>query len=95
MNYKAFVSPLAKVNIEDGIYWYEEKQEGLGDTFFNAVSKTISYLIDNPYLFPLRKPGFRESIVAGFPYIIIYEVEGDLIIIAAVFNTYQNPGKKP
>jgi len=37
----------------------------------------------------------RELKLSKFPYLIIYEILEDVVIIHAVFNTSKNPGKKP
>lgn len=95
MAFKIFVSELAKLNISDGMHWYESRQEGLGTKFFDAISDTMDYIIYNPYLFPLKNYGFRESVIAGFPYMIIYKVIDNTIYITSIFNTHKNPGKKP
>ncbi len=37
---------------------------------------------------------FRQVKLKNFPYLVIYSIEGEEIIVAKVFNTYQNPLKK-
>ncbi len=50
----------------------------------------------NPELFPLKKePFFRELSLKKFPFVIIYEVFNDEIIIYSVFYTYRDPSKRP
>lgn len=46
-------------------------------------------------LFQIRKkPTFREMPLKRFPFVIIYELRSDKIIVFSVFNTHQNPDKK-
>ncbi|WP_158614880.1 hypothetical protein [Flavobacterium sp. RSP15] len=50
----------------------------------------------NPELFPLKKePFFRELSFKTFPFVIIFEVFNDGIIIYSDFHTYRDPSKKP
>ena len=45
-------------------------------------------------MFPVKLYGYREATVSVFPFVIIYEILDDIIIINAVFNTSKNPVKK-
>jgi toxin ParE1/3/4 len=47
-------------------------------------------LVDHPHLGRVgRVPGTRELVVARTPYIVIYEIEGDMIRIIRVLHTAQ------
>jgi toxin ParE1/3/4 len=47
-------------------------------------------LLDHPRLGRVgRAPGTRELVVARTPYIVIYEIEGDMIRIVRVLHTVQ------
>lgn len=38
-----------------------------------------------------RRPGIRELVVAGLPYIVIYRVRGDAVELLAIFHASQEP----
>jgi len=47
-------------------------------------------------IFPIkRKPVFRELALKRFHYVIIYEHTKTEVFVYSVFNTHQNPIKKP
>lgn len=37
-----------------------------------------------------RVPGSREMVVPGLPYVLIYRVKGDEVLIASLFHTSRN-----
>lgn len=95
MAFKLVIAKQAELDIDDSVVWYENRQHKLGDKFYNDLISTIDYLKLNPYLFPSKDGFFREAKFNKFPYVVIYEIENDTVIINAVFNTSKNPGKKP
>lgn len=95
MGFKIAVSIDAQNDIENAIDWYEFKQENLSSRFYDDFISTLDYLVQHPYMFPLKGTAFREATFSTFPFIIIYEILDDIIIINAIFNTSKNPVKKP
>lgn len=56
------------------------------------IRSTVAYLAEHPHLGrPGRKPGTRELIIAGTPYIVPYRVQGDRVTILAVLHGAQRP----
>ena len=85
----------AQKEISEAIEWYESKQAGLGEDFFNYLDGYFKTLKNGKAAFEIkRKPVFRELPLKRFPYILIYEKYKDHIIVYSVFNTFQDPYKK-
>ena len=83
------------INEADEAYrYYEEKQAGLGDRFKDELNECMHYIQNNPYQFKKVKGQIREAVIKTFPYIIVYKVVKEIIIVGAVFHTSQNPKKK-
>ena len=95
MGFKVLISQAAQNDIENAIDWYEFKQKNLSLRFQDDLMATLDYLVQHPYMFPLKTTIFREATLSIFPFIIIYEILDDIIIINAIFNTSKNPTKKP
>ncbi|AWH86843.1 hypothetical protein HYN59_17780 [Flavobacterium album] len=95
MAFKVIFSPAALTDIFDAMEWYEEQQENLGNRFYEDVISTLEYTVTHPHSFSKKKDNFRELALPTFPYVIIYEIFDDIVTIAAVFHTSQNPRKKP
>jgi hypothetical protein len=94
MAFRFFVTERAQLNIDDSIDWYEYKSENLGKRFYTDFEATLSYIIRNPYLFPIKQYPFRETPLSSFPFVIIYDIVDSTVVIVSVFNTSKNPGKK-
>ena len=94
MSYKLVVKQQAKQQIADGIEWYETQQKGLGLKFLNHIESYFKIILENPNIYEIKRKPFREAFVKKFPYLIIYTIQKDEIIISTVFNAYQDPEKK-
>ncbi|NCT10856.1 MAG: type II toxin-antitoxin system RelE/ParE family toxin [Flavobacteriia bacterium] len=95
MGFKIVFEPSVYNEIEDAISYYESKQFELGEEFFNYLEGYFKTLENQKVLFEIkRKPVFRELPLKRFPFIIIYEILKNQVIIYSVFNTFQNPTKK-
>lgn len=95
MGSKLIIEPEAEIEIYDAIDWYESKQIGLGEEFYNYLEGYFETLKSGNVNFSIkRKPVFRELPLKRFPYVIIYEKIKDTIFVYSVFNTHQHPLKK-
>jgi plasmid stabilization system protein ParE len=95
MAFKVIFSPEALTDVFEAMEWYEEQQENLGNRFYEDLISTMGYTITHPHSFSKKKDNFRELALTTFPYVIIYEIIDDIVIISAVFHSSQNPEKKP
>ena len=75
--------------------YYEEKKMNLGSTFLDKVDDCLRRIKNNPLQYQIKRVPYREALVKNFPYLVIYEVINDQIIVYAVFNTWRNPALKP
>ncbi len=95
MGSKLIIEPDAEIEIYNAIDWYESKQLGLGEEFYNYLEGYFETLRNRNVDFSIkRKPVFRELPLKRFPYVIIYEKIKDTIFVYSVFNTHQNAVKK-
>jgi hypothetical protein len=76
----------AKKEIDESIEFYESRSKGLGKQFLLYLKSYLKVLKINPELFEIKKqPCFRELTLVKFPFVIIYEIIGNEIIIHSVF----------
>ena len=95
MAYKLEIRNEVKINIFDGFKWYEDKRKGLGREFIYAVEALINYIENYPEHFQIKYRGrYREAVLKRFPYVIIYEIIQDTVIVFEVFPTKADPTKK-
>lgn len=95
MAYKLVLKSRAENDLAEGIEWYESSSKGLGLKFLNWVEKYLKNIQTNPLQYPIKRKQYREAFIKKFPYIIIYEIIENEIVIFAIFNTYRNPENKP
>ena len=96
MIYKVVIEPRAILDIQDAIDYYDSKQIGLGEYFYQVVDEHIETLTKTPF-FQIRYKDYHGFPVHKFPFILLYFIDEKLktIYIVSVFNTSLNPEKYP
>ena len=95
MVFKIKISNLAYIEIDEAIEFYESKSLGLGKVFLDYFKGYLNVLKVTPQLFAIKnKPFFRELPLKKFPFVIIYEIIGNEVVIYSVFHTKRNPSSK-
>jgi len=91
MKYDLIIKEEANEDVISAFLWYEEQQEGLGDKFLLCLDEYCSVITENPYIFQAKYNTLRQAILKRFPYVIIYEVEENALVVYAVFHTSRHP----
>ncbi len=94
MTFTLEIKEEAAIEITDAYVYYEEKRVGLGEEFLEHLDLYFERITNNPKHFPKKRKPYREAYIKRFPFLIIYEIAKDKIIVYSVFNTWQNPEKK-
>ncbi len=94
MAFEIEVKDEAKRDISDAMQWYVSKAENLDKKFLLAVEETLLRIKQTLFAFKKVYKKFRQTAVKKFPYVILYEPEQRIVIVYAVFNTWQHPKKK-
>ncbi|MDB5156461.1 MAG: plasmid stabilization system [Mucilaginibacter sp.] len=72
--------------------WYDEKQPGLGERFLQEVIKTLRLIETNPLHYEEKfSKRFRFALVHVFPFVIVFRIKNQTVIVNAVFHTSRNP----
>jgi ParE toxin of type II toxin-antitoxin system, parDE len=96
MVFKIRILKLAELEINESIDFYEARSIGLGKRFFVYLKSYYQILKTNPELFEIKKqPFYRELPMVKFPFVIIYEIFDQDVLIHSVFHTSRNPLEKP
>ncbi|WP_339703772.1 type II toxin-antitoxin system RelE/ParE family toxin [Algoriphagus aquimarinus] len=95
MKYSLQILNSAEIEISDAINYYERKLIGLGQRFLESVERSLSLIAKTPELYAIKKMPFRSCPLKGFPYLIFYAIEGEVIVVYSIFNTAQDPAKWP
>jgi plasmid stabilization system protein ParE len=94
MAFRTFVSECAEVDVEDSFDWYESRQVGLGDRFLIQVRLAIQAISTNPFAYQIRAEDYRQAIVKGFPFVVVFIIEEDWVLIESIFHTSRDPSQK-
>jgi plasmid stabilization system protein ParE len=94
MSYILEIKDEANREIIEAYLYYQEKRTGLGEEFLEHLDSYFERIVSNPKHFPQKRKPYREAFIKRFPFLIVYEITKNKIIIYSVFNTWQNPEKK-
>jgi plasmid stabilization system protein ParE len=96
MSYSYRLRREASIEFADAFVWYEEQQEGLGESFIVAVESKLTQICDNPFHNKISNKKFHEALTDKFPFLIVYFVDekNKLVIVTAIFHTSRNPKNK-
>lgn len=93
MPYSLVVKEAAINEARDAYFFYEEQQDGLGDRFYNALNQRLEQLTENPkyysYVSADREKTMRDVKLYGFPYVVIYDIEGFEVVVYSIKSTYK------
>lgn len=84
----------AKVNLENAAIYYNEQRDGLGYDFLEAVETALHDISLNPSGYQIKYDVFRTKLIKPFPYLLIFELLNNEIIIYQCFAAKDNPAKK-
>lgn len=94
MQYKIEFRPLAAMDAIEAYDWYESQREGLGLEFLDALETFYNTLLRNPFTYSYYDKPVRQGKLKRFPYVVVYEVFEETIVIYSVFMAKQDPDKK-
>jgi plasmid stabilization system protein ParE len=95
MAYKLKIKDEAEQDIIDGFSFYVRKGSNLGERFVNEVEDVFDYIENYPEHFQVVYNEHRQRLLKSFPYVVIYKIIGNEVIVFSVFPAKSNPAKKP
>ena len=91
MNWELEVLEDAVRDLEVAYRWYDGQKQGLGEDMLEEFDNTCSHLLQYPFAFPLKHASCRQCPLNRFPYVVLYEVKGNSIVVFSVFHTRKRP----
>ena len=88
---------LARSELYEVWAWYEDNQPGLGDKFVLAIDSVIDQVLFFPHSGSPTSEIHGEVTerrigTSGFPYLVRYRVDGEAVIITAIYHEKRHPG---
>lgn len=75
--------------------WYEGQQSGLGLELIEELTETLRWIEEQPDRFPMLEtrgsPRQRRAILSRFPYMVIYDIDGEEVLVTAFAHTARRP----
>ena len=82
--------PEAERNRASQIAYIAERNPQAAIDMGDAIEAAVARLADNPESAPRgRVPGTRELVVTGTPYVVVYRIEPDAVVILRVLHGAQ------
>jgi len=92
--YQLQVLRKAREDMQKSADWYNEQQSKLGDRFLAEVINTLRLVENNPLLYEQKfSKQFRFAKVNIFPYLVVFKIKNQLVIVNSIFHTSRNPKK--
>ncbi len=73
--------------------WYDKKQIKLGDDFMVAVDACFASIERNPEMFIFSHGRVRRALMKKFPYVVLFRVSEEEILIVGCLHTRQDRSK--
>ena len=83
--------PEAVREVEEAFWWYEGQRRGLGLEFLLAFDAAVDGLRRLPEGHEVVALRTRKTLLRRFPYLVLYALEGERILITAVFHGRRDP----
>lgn len=74
--------------------WYDAQQPGLGERFRSELREGLRFVVENPPGYAVRRGPYRAIVLARFPYVVWYAVEGEDTVVYRVRHGKQRPLRK-
>ena len=94
MSYKLEIRPLAAMEVLEAYDWYELQREGLGAELLDELEAFYTSILRNPTSFGFYDKPVRQGKMNRFPYVVVFEIFDESVVVYSVFMTKQDPSKK-
>ena len=93
MAYNIIIFPAAETDTIEAHLFYETQQAGLGERFLESVEESYYKLSQKPqyYSYISSEKHLRDIKIKDFPFVMIYQIIEDKVLVLRVFNTNRNP----
>ena len=81
----------ARLEFDEAVVWYEEKRQGLGLEFQQAVDDRLTEAAAQPTLFRAVRGPVRRIVFNRFPYAVHFIADDSRIVVLAVFHARRDP----
>ncbi len=80
--------------IREIFQWYSSQSPLAAKKFIESFDELFDFLSVNPYSFSKQKKNFRVAYIKKFPFAIIYEITGRVVLILRIIHTSRHPRRR-
>lgn len=80
-------------DFEDALFYYEMISTALGTNFTRMFLHAVEKLSANPHHYFNLTKKLRRITLGKFPYMLVYKIEEETVIIAGLFHRASKPSK--
>jgi plasmid stabilization system protein ParE len=91
MNAELLIRPKAETDLAEAFRWYEDRGPGLGERFLLSVEAVIAAIRRYLRAFAVVRKQVRRVLLRRFPYGVFYFLDGDTVVVLAVFHAKRHP----
>ncbi|MEW6173534.1 MAG: type II toxin-antitoxin system RelE/ParE family toxin [Bacillota bacterium] len=84
--------PEAEQEILEAAIYYESRASGLGIDYLSEVERAVQAVADSPHTWPIIEGELRRRLVRRFPFVILYRVEPEEVVVVAIAHLRRKPG---
>jgi hypothetical protein len=88
------VKPSALNQLSEAYLWYEKQLLGLGEDFLDEWESVANHLEFNAETYQKKYKDFRQALLKRFPFVVVYEIDKNKIIVYNIINTKRSVRKR-
>jgi hypothetical protein len=81
----------ARAELAEATEYYNSQKSGLGSQFAGEIQRTIERILQYPEAWTPLSKRTRRCRTNKFPYGVMYQVRGDVLLIVAVMHLHGEP----
>jgi hypothetical protein len=85
--------PLFECDVREAAGWYDQRSTGLGQAFVDLVADCVTEIRADPFRFAITPADCRYIKVPRFPYVVLFDVVDEEVLMFAVLHTARSMDK--
>lgn len=93
MPYTLSKAAIIKEDVAEALDYYDAISESLALRFEKELNEAFDKLEQQPYYYFKINGKYRRIVLPSFPYMVVYRIEEQTVIVIAVFHQKKHPKK--
>ena len=91
MSYRIRLLPIARRRGAEASRWYAERSVQAGENFRKRLRSALDKIEATPETYKFYNSGVRRYLLKPYPYLILYRIDGDDVVVVNIFHAKRNP----